>query len=491
MSTAVEVTSAISGVRHSLLVSGAWREATGGRTFTVEDPATGEGLCAVADASPEDAIAALDAASSVQLSWARTAPRERAEILRRAHQLLLARIDHLAMLITLEMGKSLLESRREVSYAADYFGWFSEEAVRIAGEWKVNGTGDGRIVTMRQPVGPCLLITPWNVPLALPARKVAPAIAAGCTMVLKPASQTPLCALALAEVLAEAGLPDGVINVIPTSTSGPTTKPLFDDPRLRKVSFTGSTAVGKILLGNAAANVLRVSMELGGNAPFIVCADADVDAAVRGAVTAKMRNLGEACVAANRFLVHDDVAEEFTTELAARLGSMVVGSGLDPATDVGPLIDTAARDHVAALVDDAVDVGARLVVGGAATDGPGHFYPPTVLADVPRSARLWHEEIFGPVAPIATFTDDEEMVRTANDTQFGLVSYLFTRDVGRAVWLSERLESGMVGLNRGFVSDAGAPFGGVKHSGLGREGGSVGIDEYLEIKYVALDVPPG
>jgi succinate-semialdehyde dehydrogenase/glutarate-semialdehyde dehydrogenase len=490
MTTTDAVSSAISGVRRELLVGGVWREAAGGRAFAVEDPATGDQLCAVADASPEDAMAALDAASSVQPSWAETAPRERADILRRAHQLMAERCDTLAALITLEMGKSLAESRREVAYGADYFRWFSEEAVRIAGEWKVNAAGDGRVLTMRQPVGPCLLITPWNVPLALPARKIAPAIAAGCTMVLKPASQTPLSALALAELLADAGLPDGVINVFPTSTSGATTQPLFHDPRLRKVSFTGSTQVGKVLIERAAANVLRVSMELGGNAPFIVCSDADVDAAVIGAVTAKMRNLGEACVAANRFLVHEDVAEEFTAKLAAHMGKMVVGSGLDPAADVGPLINAAARDNVAALVDDAVDAGARVVVGGTSPDGPGYFYPPTVLADVPPSARVCHEEIFGPVAPIATFSSDREMIRAANDTQFGLVSYVFTRDIGRAVWLSERLESGMVGLNRGFVSDAGAPFGGIKHSGLGREGGSIGIDDYLNVKYVAVDIPP-
>ena len=491
MSTSDVVRSAIAGVRRELFVGGTWREAASGRTFAVEDPATGIHLCEVADASPDDAVAALDAAASAQPSWAETAPHERAEILRRACELLADRSDTLATLITLEMGKSLAESRREVAYGADYFRWFSEEAVRITGEWKINGAGDGRILTMRQPVGACLLITPWNVPLALPARKIAPAIAAGCTMILKPASLTPLSALALADTLADAGLPDGVINVIPTSTSGATTQPLFHDPRLRKVSFTGSTGVGKVLIENAAANVLRTSMELGGNAPFIVCADADIDAAVRGAVTAKMRNLGEACIAANRFLVHADVAEEFTEKLAAQIGSMIVGRGLDPGVEVGPLIDAAARDKVAALVNDAVHAGARVVVGGTAPAGPGYFYPPTVLTDVPPSARLCHEEIFGPVAPIAIFSTDAEMIRAANDTEFGLVSYLFTRDLGRAVWLSERLESGMVGLNRGYVSDAGAPFGGIKQSGLGREGGSIGIDEYLNVKYVALDVTPG
>jgi len=387
------------------------------------------------------------------------------------------------------MGKSLAESRSEVAYGSDYFRWFSEEAVRIVGEWKVNGVGDGRILTMRQPVGPCLLITPWNVPLALPARKIAPAIAAGCTMVLKPAAQTPLIALTLAAILAEAGLPDGVLNVIPSSTSSATTQPLFRDSRLRKVSFTGSTPIGKLLIENAAANVLRTSMELGGNAPFLVCADADVDAAVQGALTAKMRNLGEACVAANRFLIHASVAEEFTEKLAAEMGSMTLGRGLDPDVQVGPLIDAEARDKVTGLVSDAVDSGARVVVGGTAPTGPGYFYPPTVLADVPAAARLRHEEIFGPVAPISTFSSEEDMIRAANETEFGLVSYLFTRDVERAIRLTERLESGMVGLNRGYISDAGAPFGGIKQSGLGREGGSVGIDEYLNLKYVAVDSP--
>jgi succinate-semialdehyde dehydrogenase / glutarate-semialdehyde dehydrogenase len=478
---------AVQSVSRDLLIGGRWGAAAGGRSFAVEDPATGEVLCDVADASPDDALAALDAAVSAQATWAETAPRERSEILRRVYQLLTDRTEELATLITLEMGKSLAESRTEVAYGADYFRWFSEETVRIVGEWKVNAAGNGRVLTMRQPVGPCLLITPWNVPLALPARKIAPAIAAGCTMVVKPASQTPLAALALADILMEAGLPDGVINVIPTSTSSVTTRPLFQDSRLRKVSFTGSTAVGKVLIESSATNVLRTSMELGGNAPFIVCADADVDAAVRGALTAKMRNLGEACIAANRFLVHADVVDEFTARLAAEMGSMTVGRGLDPGAQVGPLIDAAARDKVIGLVDDAVDAGARIVVGGTAPAGDGYFFLPTVLADVPSSARVCHEEVFGPVAPITAFSNDLDMLRAANDTEFGLVSYLFTRDLGRAIWLTERLESGMVGLNRGYVSDAGAPFGGIKQSGLGREGGSVGIDEYLNVKYVAVD----
>jgi succinate-semialdehyde dehydrogenase/glutarate-semialdehyde dehydrogenase len=393
--------------------------------------------------------------------------------------------------MSLEMGKTVAEAKGEVTYGSEFFRWFSEEAVRVHGRWMHNPAGGSRLLTLRKPVGPCLFITPWNFPLAMGTRKIGPAVAAGCTMIVKPASQTPLSALAMADALAEAGLPDGVINLIPTSTPGATTHPLFNDRRLRKVSFTGSTQVGKVLIENAATNVLRVSMELGGNAPFLVYADADIDAAVAGAMTAKMRNLGEACIAANRFLVHADVADEFTGKLAAHMGAMVIGRGLDPGVEVGPLINAAARDKVVELVGDAVDAGARVVVGGTPPEGPGYFYPPTVLTGVPSSARVCHEEIFGPVAPIAVFDNEAEMIRAANDTEFGLVSYLFTRDLGRAVWLSEQLESGMVGLNRGYVSDAGAPFGGIKHSGLGREGGSIGIDEYLNVKYVAVDVPPG
>jgi succinate-semialdehyde dehydrogenase/glutarate-semialdehyde dehydrogenase len=476
----------IERVPKSLLIGGRWLAATGERTFAVENPATGATLCEVADASPEDAMAALDAAVTAQAAWAAVAPRDRGEILRRAHDLLVERTEEIALLITLEMGKSLAESRSEVAYGADYLRWFSEEAARISGEWRINSAGDGRIVTMRQPVGPCLLITPWNAPLAMPARKIGPAIAAGCTMVVKPAPQTPLTTLVLAEVLAEAGLPDGVLNVVPTTAAGPVTAPLIRDGRLRKLSFTGSTAVGRTLLGSAAGNVLRTSMELGGNAPFIVCADADVDAAVDGAMTAKMRNIGEACIAANRFFVHADVADEFVAELTARMTALTVGRGVDDDVQVGPLIDAVQRDRVAGLVDDAVARGARVVSGGQVPAGAGYFYPPTVLTDVPSSARLAREEIFGPVAPITTFTDEQDAVRAANDTEFGLVSYLYTRDIGRAVRLAEQLESGMVGLNRGLVSDPAAPFGGVKQSGLGREGGTGGIDEYLEVKYVAL-----
>lgn len=476
----------IEHVEKQLFIGGRWRPATGGRTFSVEDPATGRVLCDVADASPEDAVAALDSASRAQASWAAVAPRQRGEILRRAYDLLTERADDLALLITLEMGKSLAESRAEVAYGADYLRWFSEEAVRITGEWKTNSAGDGRVLTMRQPVGPALLITPWNAPLAMLTRKIGPAVAAGCTMIVKPAAQTPLTALMLTNLMVEAGLPDNVLNLVTTSHAGPVTGPLITDRRLRKLSFTGSTAVGRRLLQAAADNVLRTSMELGGNAPFIVCADADVDAAVDGAMIAKMRNLGEACVAANRFFIHADIVDEFTARLTERMSGLTVGPGIDPGVDVGPLIDGTQRDRVASLVDDAISDGARAVCGGRAPAGTGYFYPPTVLVDVPPSARLTREEIFGPVAPISSFTDEAQMLQQANDTDFGLVSYVYTQTASRAVRLSEGLHSGMVGLNRGLVSDVGAPFGGMKQSGLGREGGSTGIDEYLETKYVAF-----
>jgi succinate-semialdehyde dehydrogenase/glutarate-semialdehyde dehydrogenase len=484
----VDAVAVLDRIGKGLFIGGRFRPATGGRTFAVEDPASGVALCEIADATTEDALEALSVASAAQRSWAATPPRERAEILRSAYEILVARTDEVALLITLEMGKSLAESRSEVAYGAEFFRWFAEEAVRIQGDFTVEPGGSGRIVLMRQPVGPSLLITPWNVPLAMPTRKIGPAIAAGCTMILKPAEQTPLTALLLASVLTEAGLPDGVLNVLTTSDPESVAAPLIRDDRLRKVSFTGSTEVGRKLIVSSAEKVLRTSMELGGNAPFIVCADADIDAAVDGAMIAKMRNIGEACIAANRFYVHADVVAEFTDKLTARMRKLVVGRGTDDGVEVGPLIDEVQRAKVAALVDDAVDRGARVHTGGAVPPGPGWFYPPTVLTDVPPSARMATEEIFGPVAPIATFTDEEEMLRAANDTESGLVSYVYSRDIGRAVRLAESLETGMVGLNRGFVSNPAAPFGGMKQSGLGREGGRVGIEEYLEVKYVALDV---
>jgi succinate-semialdehyde dehydrogenase / glutarate-semialdehyde dehydrogenase len=478
----------IDGVTKGLIIGGSVRDATDGKTFGVEDPSTGELLCDVADASPEDGMVALKAAHDAQPEWAATAPRERGEILRRAFELITERADDIALLMTLEMGKPLAESKAEITYAAEFFRWFSEEAVRISGEWKVNATGAGRVLVMRQPIGPCLLITPWNFPLAMGTRKIGPAIAAGCTMVIKPASLTPLTILKLADILAEAGLPDGVLNVVTTRSTGKVMGPLITDGRIRKLSFTGSTEVGQKLIEQSAQQVLTTSMELGGNAPFVVCADADVDEAVKGAMLAKMRNIGEACTAANRFYIHADIAEEFTKKLTERMGDMKVGRGTEEGVEVGPLVEADQRDKVAELVDDAVQKGATVRTGGRIPSGAGYFYPPTVLSDVPTSARLAKEEIFGPVAPIFTFTEDDDAIRAANDTEFGLVSYLYTKDLSRAIRLSERLEAGMVGLNQGMVSNAGAPFGGVKQSGLGREGGEVGIDEYLEIKYVAMNV---
>jgi succinate-semialdehyde dehydrogenase / glutarate-semialdehyde dehydrogenase len=473
-------------VPKELLIGGKWRPADSGATFDVEDPSTASVLGAVADAGVADGLAALDAAATAQESWALHPPRERGEILRRAYELVMQRQEELALLMTLEMGKPLPEARGEVAYAAEFFRWFAEEAVRIGGDYAVAPNGQGRFVVMRQPVGPALLITPWNFPLAMGSRKIGPAVAAGCTMVIKPAAQTPLSMLALAEILVEAGLPDGVLNVLTTSDAGGVMEPLIRDPRSRKLSFTGSTAVGRRLIEQGAEQVLRVSLELGGNAPFLVFADADLDAAVEGAMLAKMRNIGEACTAANRFLVHESVADEFTARLAERMGALTVGRGVADGVQVGPLIDGDGRAKVAALVGDAVDRGARVVVGGQVPEGPGYFYPPTVLAGVPADAAMGGTEIFGPVAPVTTFTDEGEALRMANDTEYGLVAYLYTADLKRAFRVTERLETGMVGLNQGIVSNPAAPFGGVKASGLGREGGKVGIDEFLETKYVAM-----
>jgi succinate-semialdehyde dehydrogenase / glutarate-semialdehyde dehydrogenase len=471
-----------------LYIGGQWREATGGGTLTVEDPATQESLLDVADGQVEDALAALGAAADKQAEWATAAPRDRGEILRRSYEAIVERTDELAQLMTLEMGKALAESRAEIGYAAEFFRWFSEEAVRIHGRYMVNTTGEGRIITMRQPVGPCVFVTPWNFPMAMGTRKIAPAVAAGCTMVLKPAQQTPLSMLALAKILEDAGLPAGVLNVITAKRSGAVIEPLLRDPRTRKLSFTGSTEVGRTLIEQSAAQVLRVSMELGGNAPFLVFEDADLNAAVDGAMLAKMRNVGEACTAANRFHVHESVAEEFALGLTERMAALKLGRGSDPDTDVGPLIDENQRMKVAELVGDAVARGARLLLGGEQVEGRGYFYAPTVLLDVPHDARLLREEIFGPVAPIATFSSDAEAVAAANRTEFGLVGYVYTRDLRRAFHVCEEIETGMVGLNQGIVSNPAAPFGGVKQSGFGREGGFEGIDEYLETKYVAMSV---
>jgi succinate-semialdehyde dehydrogenase / glutarate-semialdehyde dehydrogenase len=472
-----------------LLIDGAWRPGSTGETLTVDTPATGAAIATVASATSEDAVAALDAATAAQAGWARTAPRERAEILRRAFDLVTERAEDFATLMTLEMGKPLAESRGEVTYGAEFLRWFSEETTRQYGRHAQVPEGTLRMLTARKPVGPCLLITPWNFPLAMATRKVAPAIAAGCTMVLKPAKLTPLTAHYFAQTMLDAGLPAGVLNVVTSSSASAISEPLMADPRLRKLSFTGSTAVGKQLLKQSADNVLRTSMELGGNAPFLVFEDADLDAAVDGAVAAKMRNMGEACTAANRFLVHDSVAEDFAARLAQRLGAMTIGDGLDDGVEVGPLIEADAVDNVQALVDDAVAAGARVLTGGKRIDGAGHFFAPTVLTGVAQDARAVTEEIFGPVAPVVTFTTEEEALELANATEYGLAAYAYSGDPARLWRLSDGLEFGLLGFNAGVISNAAAPFGGVKHSGLGREGGAEGIDEYSTVQYLGVADP--
>jgi succinate-semialdehyde dehydrogenase/glutarate-semialdehyde dehydrogenase len=488
MSTVTREQQVVDAVPKQLYVGGRWRDASGGGRLGVEDPATGETLCEVADATPDDAKAALGAAADAQAEWAQTAPRERGEILRRAFEAITERQADLALLMTLEMGKAIRESEAEIAYAAEFFRWFAEEAVRIDGRYTVNVNGQGRSLVMRQPVGPSILITPWNFPMAMGTRKIGPAVAAGCTMVMKPASLTPLSMLALAEILEQAGLPGGVLNVITSASSGSVMEPIIRDPRARKLSFTGSTEVGRKLMEQASHQLLRVSMELGGNAPFLVFEDADLDAAVEGAMLAKMRNIGEACTAANRFHVAESLAPLFVDALAERMDALKLGRGTEEDVDVGPLIDESQRGKVRELVEDAVSRGARAVVGGGAPDGAGYFFEPTVLADVPSDARLLKEEIFGPVAPVATFSSEEDAVAAANDTEYGLVAYVYTRDLKRAVRVMEGLEYGMVGVNQGMVSNPAAPFGGVKQSGFGREGGHEGIHEYLEVKYCALNV---
>jgi succinate-semialdehyde dehydrogenase/glutarate-semialdehyde dehydrogenase len=473
---------------HQLFIGGKWRAATGGETLDVEDPSTGEALCSIADGTPEDATAALDAACAAQADWAATPPRDRGEILRRTYEMMNQRADDLALLMTLEMGKPIAESKAEIVYASEFIRWFSEQAVRIDGRFAVNPNGSGRLLTMKAPIGPCLLITPWNFPAAMGTRKIGPAVAAGCTMVVKPAQQTPLSMLALADIMREAGLPDGVLNVITSSNAGDVTGPLFDDDRLRKMSFTGSTPVGKKLMELASKHLIKCSMELGGNAPFLVFDDADLDSAVEQAVIAKMRNIGESCVAANRFHVHESVADEFAARLTEKLAAMRVGRGTEDGVQVGPLIDAKQRDKVAELVDDAVGKGAKVMTGGEKVGDRGYFYAPTVLSDITADAELLREEIFGPVAPVATFSTEAEAITAANATEFGLVAYVFTRDIKRALRVSEALEVGMLGLNRGLVSNAAAPFGGIKESGFGREGGPEGIEEYVTTKYVAIDL---
>lgn len=489
MTTATQEQAALDTVPKGLFVGGEWIDATAGATLPVDDPSTGEVLCEVADATPDDALRALDAAVAAQEAWAAVTPRSRGEILRAAFEEMVARTEELALIMTLEMGKPLAESRGEIAYAAEYLRWYSEEAVRINGRFTEHYAGGGRVLTMQGPVGPCVLITPWNFPMAMGTRKIGPAVAAGCTMVVKPAKQTPLCMLALADILHRAGLPGGVCNVITSSSSGRTMAPVIADSRTRKLSFTGSTEVGRMLMQQGSEQILRMSMELGGNAPFLVFEDADLDQAVEGALLAKMRNMGEACTSANRFIVHESVAEDFSRRLAEKLAGLRVGRGTEDGVQVGPLIDQPAVDKVAELVADAQDHGAATLTGGEAMGGAGFFYAPTVLGSVPPDARVLREEIFGPVAPVTTFTTDDEAIARANDTEYGLVAYVFSHGLNRALRVIEALDTGMIGLNQGMVSNASAPFGGVKQSGFGSEGGPEGLQEYLETKYIAINLP--
>ncbi|GAA4384953.1 MULTISPECIES: NAD-dependent succinate-semialdehyde dehydrogenase [Brevibacterium] len=482
----MDVQPIIDRMNTGLFINGQWRDAEGGKTIDVINPATGKVLTSVADGSAADAEEAIEVAGETQDSWGRTAPRERAEILRRAYEILIERADDIAAVMTAEMGKPLAESKGEVTYGAEFFRWFSEEAVRIDGDFTKSPDGSTRIMVSREPVGPCVLVTPWNFPLAMGTRKIGPAIAAGCTMVFKPAKLTPLTSLLLVEALVDAGLPAGVLNVVTSNSAGRVVTPWMESGIARKVTFTGSTEVGIGLLEQAAKTVMNTSMELGGNAPFVVCEDADLDKAVEGAMVAKMRNIGEACTAANRFFVHRSVSDEFARRLAERMGAMKVGNGLDEGTEVGPLVEEKALNKVAELVDDAVGKGAKVLTGGKKIDGEGYFYAPTVLTDVPEDSDIRIEEIFGPVAPITPFDTDEEAIALANETEYGLAGYLYSENIGRAMRLAEELECGMIGLNTGLISNPGAPFGGYKQSGLGREGGRVGIDEFLEVKYVAL-----
>ncbi len=484
MSSALEQ-DVVARVPKGALIGGNWIDTD--RTLDVIDPSTGEPLCAITDAGEAEALAALDAAAATQSEWAQTAPRDRGEILRSVYEQMTARLDELALLMTLEMGKPVSESRAEVAYAADFFRWFSEEAVRINGRYSTLTNGVGRLLTMKQPVGPCVFVTPWNFPAAMATRKIGPALAAGCTVIMKPAKETPLSAFAIGAMLVEAGLPAGVVNIVCGSSASQIVGPLLKDPRVRKLSFTGSTEVGRELIKQAADNVLNVSMELGGNAPFIVHEDADIDAAVDGAVLAKMRNNGEACTAANRFHAHESIATEFGEKLASRLGAMKVGRGTDPDSEVGPLINESQREIVEGLVADAEGKGGNVLTGGQRLDGAGFYYPPTVIGDLTDDAAILTDEVFGPVAPIKSFSTEQEAIDAANATEYGLAAYVYTEDLGRAFRTIEALETGMVGLNRGVISNPAAPFGGIKQSGFGREGGSEGIEEYLEIKYVGMD----
>jgi succinate-semialdehyde dehydrogenase / glutarate-semialdehyde dehydrogenase len=475
-------------VRHTdLYIDGAWRPASDGQRIDVTDPATGEVIASVASATVEDGIAAVDAAARAFRGWAAKPPRERAEILRKTFELMIRDRDKLAELMVRENGKPMAEAVGEVSYAAEFFRWFSEEAVRNIGSVSIAPSGANRILVEHQPIGVSILVTPWNFPAAMATRKIGPALAAGCTVVLKPASETPLTALAVADLLEQAGVPKGVVNVIPSKRSSEVVKAMLKDPRVRKLSFTGSTEVGRLLLAQAAESVISCSMELGGNAPFVVLDDADLDAALEGAMVAKMRNTGQSCIAANRFYADEKIAEKFSTMLARAMGALPVGSGLDPQVKVGPVINDPARKKILSLVEEATGHGARILTGGKAPDRPGYFVPPTVISEVPADEHILREEIFGPIAPVVTFRDVNQAIEFANKTDRGLASYVYTRDLAKGLAVAEAIESGMVGLNRGFISDPAAPFGGVKQSGVGREGSHEGLMEFLETKYIATN----
>ncbi len=474
-------------INYDLFIDGSWTDTSGLRRIDVVNPANQNVIGNVANASVDEGLAAVAAADAAGPAWAATAPRERSLILQKCFEFMREEAENLARLITMENGKSLTDARGEVAYAAEFFRWFAEEAVRIRGELNTAPSGANRMLVHHQPVGVSLLITPWNFPAAMATRKMGPALAAGCTCVLKPATETPLTAYAIADIMHRAGVPKGVVNVITPSKTAEVMGAVIQDDRMRKVSFTGSTQVGRILLAQAAQNVLKCSMELGGNAPFIVFEDADLEAAVEGAMIAKMRNGGEACTAANRFLVHENVKDRFVAMLSARMGGLKVGDGLGEGVQCGPMINEGAINTIQELVDDAVGAGASITTGGNAMEGEGHFFEPTVLTDVPKSAKILFEEIFGPVAPVVTFTDEAEAIEMANATEYGLVSYLYTNDLARGLRVSEALEAGMIALNRGLVSDPAAPFGGTKQSGLGREGSHYGIHEFMEVKYIATD----
>jgi succinate-semialdehyde dehydrogenase/glutarate-semialdehyde dehydrogenase len=477
----------LAGVSTDLWIDGAWRPASDGGRFDVEDPATEQTITSVASATVDDCLGAVDAAHRAFGLWAAKAPRERAEVLRKAYELMMRESERLAKLMTLENGKSLADSRAEVAYAAEFFRWNAEEAVRVNGQFSMAPSSGARILVNHKPAGVALLVTPWNFPAAMATRKIGPALAAGCTVVVKPATATPLTMLALMPILEEAGVPKGVVNVVPSRASGKVVSAMLADMRVRVISFTGSTEVGRVLLKEAAENVVRPAMELGGNAPFIVFEDADLNAALDGAMIAKMRNMGEACTAANRFYVHESVADAFSKGMAERMAALKVGNGLQDGVSVGPLVNASTRDKVDELVRDAVAKGAKVLAGGSRVEGPGYFYEPTVLTDVPLEANLVRDEIFGPVAAVQTFKTEDEVVEKANASEYGLASYVYSGDLKRGLRVAERLESGMVGLNRGIVSDPAAPFGGVKQSGIGREGGHEGVMEFLETQYVSVN----